>query len=242
MNTSSYAVIAAHPVFPTLPPFTLKPLPPLIPWISDFHLSLLLPVLAYWFLSGIYHFISTRDLFPEHRLHTPAEIKVRNRVLVCEVLRSVILQQVVQTAFGLFLGHAVFGTQESTKGEKYNITAWAISVRRLEEWLVPVAKPLIGLLGVDGERLGGHIGGSGGFELPLLSFFPMALESKIVVTWGHSNVLTEGGFTRLEMWTAWVMYWFLEPASRFGIAIFFSDSWQYFWHRAMHANKWMYRE
>ena len=44
---------------------SLKLLPPLLPWISDFHLSLLCPVLAYWFVSGIYFIIDYHDLFPQ---------------------------------------------------------------------------------------------------------------------------------------------------------------------------------
>lgn len=224
----------------TLPLYTLTPRPALLSFVSDFHLSLILPVLAYWFLSAIYHVISTYNLFEEYRIHTPAALKARNRVSALEVLRAVVTQQIVQTALGLFLGHVVFGTEEMTGRETYDVAVWALSVRRvMQDWVVPAGKILLGLVGIDARGWSDYIGGIG--MSSLASFSDTALGNNISPCRG-APTLMDGGFTRWEVWVAKALYWVFDPAVRFGIAIFFSDGWQYFWHRAMHTNKWMYRK
>ena len=225
----------------SLPSYTLTPRPPLFSYISDFHLSLLLPVLAYWLISGIYHVISSYNLFDEYRIHTPAALKARNRVSALEVLRAVITQQVVQTALGLFLGHLVFGTEEMMGRETYDVAVWALSIRQVVQgWLAPAVKGLLALIGVDARGWSGHVSGS--FGMSSLTFFPDLGSGKTTGTSWSTPTLMDGGFTRWEIWAARAIYWVFDPAVRFSIAVFFSDSWQYFWHRAMHTNKWMYRK
>ena len=105
---------------PQLPAYSLRPVPPLLPWLSDFHLSLVLPVAAYWLMSLIFWYISVRDLFRQYRIHTPAEFKQRNRVSAREVLRSVLIQQAVQTALGLLIGYLT-SPGDSCGSEHYDI-------------------------------------------------------------------------------------------------------------------------
>jgi sphinganine C4-monooxygenase len=47
-------------------------------------------------------------------------------------------------------------------------------------------------------------------------------------------------FASWEIWTAKALYWYILPAMQFAIAIIIMDTWQYFLHRAMHMNKWLY--
>ena len=47
-------------------------------------------------------------------------------------------------------------------------------------------------------------------------------------------------FAAWEMAVAKAIYWAVIPALQFGLAVAFLDSWQYFLHRAMHMNKWLY--
>ena len=47
-------------------------------------------------------------------------------------------------------------------------------------------------------------------------------------------------FAEWELKAASAVYWFLVPAAQYVFAICFLDTWQYFWHRAMHMNKWLY--
>ena len=221
---------------PPLPSYTLKPVPRLVPWLSDFHLSLVLPVLAYWLWSLIFHLISTYDLFSKYRLHTPQEFKTRNRVAVGEVLRSIILQQIIQTALGLWLGYVLEAGDYYGK-EEHDIAVWA---RRMHQ--VGDAVPyLLAVVGVDARTLSHNLQRYAQSFSPTTSAEkPMALVN-LVMTPHIGQQEWTGGYTAWEIYAAKTLYWVLEPAARFGIAIMFSDSWQYFWHRAMHSNKWMFR-
>lgn len=152
MDNSTTCPIPTTPISPQLPGYTLIPRPPLLSRISDFHLSLLLPIFAYWFLSTLYLLISHFDLFSQYRLHTPAEFKARNRATVLDVLRSVILQQVLQTAWGLFLGHVLLGSGEMMGREEYDVAAWVMRVRGAKYWLSRAVITASAVLGVDLRR------------------------------------------------------------------------------------------
>lgn len=90
---------------PPLPDYTLKPMPDLLPWVSDFTLSLFLPHISYWIVSFIFHMIDTYDLFPAYRLHTPEEISARNHASRAEVARDVIIEQIIQIFTTAFLSY-----------------------------------------------------------------------------------------------------------------------------------------
>jgi sphinganine C4-monooxygenase len=47
-------------------------------------------------------------------------------------------------------------------------------------------------------------------------------------------------FAEWELLVAKAIYWVGVPAIQFALAILWVDTWQYFWHRAMHMNKWLY--
>ena len=217
--------MSLQPVPPLMSP---QPVPPLVPWVSDFHLSLVLPVAAYWFMSLIFWYIDKKDWWSQYRIHTPAEFKQRNRVSVGEVLRSVILQQVIQTALGLSIGYLT-SPGDLAADEDHDLTIWAGRVRTAS-----AAVPwVLAAFGIDAKTAGTRIMAYSG----PLTFG--TYKSPLLVN--HMLQTTPNGFATWETWMAKLIYVFLEPAARFGMAIFFSDSWQYFWHRAMHSNKWMYR-
>src|SRR5947199_2772145 len=88
---------------PPLPSYILTPRPSLIPGIPDTLLQLLLPIVAYWVVSLAFHGLDTYDIFPQYRLHTPAEVLKRNHVSRYEVVKAVIIQQILQTATGLLI-------------------------------------------------------------------------------------------------------------------------------------------
>ncbi|KAI4201644.1 MAG: hypothetical protein LQ350_003123 [Teloschistes chrysophthalmus] len=221
--------------FTAFPSYTLKPVPRLLPWLSDFHLSLVLPVAAYWFMSLLFYYIDRMDYFSQYRLHTPEEFKQRNRVTVAEVLRSVLFQQAIQTSLGLYLGWAM-DAGDFYGRDDYDVAVWAARVRKGRNALPWI----LALVGIDATTLGRQL------QLHTTSL-GHAESTKMAVSLVESILhphLGDGltyGFATWEIWTAKAIYWVLEPAARFGIAIMFSDSWQYFWHRAMHTNKWMYR-
>ncbi|KAL9027636.1 MAG: hypothetical protein Q9180_007299 [Flavoplaca navasiana] len=133
--------------FQLLPSYTLKPVPQLVPWLSDFHLSLLLPVMAYWPVSFIFWYIDKKDYWSQYRIHTPEEFKQRNRVTVGEVLRSILLQQTVQTALGLCLRYLTAAGDFHGR-EDYDTAIWAGRVHRARD-AVP---GILALLGVDARH------------------------------------------------------------------------------------------
>jgi sphinganine C4-monooxygenase len=47
-------------------------------------------------------------------------------------------------------------------------------------------------------------------------------------------------FAGWELAVASFMYWYFVPALQFLLAISIVDTWQYFLHRAMHLNRWLY--
>jgi sphinganine C4-monooxygenase len=75
-----------------------EPRPPLLPFISDQHLSLTLPIIAYWAYSGVFHFLDmqTWPFLDKYRIHPAEEILKRNKATRLEVVRDVLIQQLGQ--------------------------------------------------------------------------------------------------------------------------------------------------
>ncbi|KAK9246342.1 fatty acid hydroxylase superfamily-domain-containing protein [Lipomyces tetrasporus] len=85
------------------PSFELLEQEPLLPFISDKYLSLILTVVIYWVVSIFFHVIDAFDLLPKYRIHPPEEVSSRNKVTVTEVIRDVLVQQLIQTITGIML-------------------------------------------------------------------------------------------------------------------------------------------
>lgn len=100
----------------------LSPREPLLTWISDSHLSLLLPLIAYWSFSLFFHALDVWELAEKYRIHTPKELETRNKCSVGEVVRAVLLQHTIQTLMGLFVER--FEPPEMTGFESYDV--WRI--------------------------------------------------------------------------------------------------------------------
>jgi sphinganine C4-monooxygenase len=216
---------------PPLPSYTLSPAPPLLSFIPDFYLSLLLLPVVYWAVSLFFHFIDVWDVWPQYRLHTPAEILKRNHVSRYEVARDVIIQQVIQAIMGVVLG--LTEPEEVIGKEDYDIARWATRLRIAQRAL----PQLLGFIGLNAAAISKNVSGShpiiaavlAGGKYPSLT---MALDGV-----SSSSV---PAFASWEIFTAKALYWYIVPALQFGLAVFFLDTWQYFLHRAMHINKWLY--
>lgn len=100
-------------------------------WISDKHLSLLMPVLVYWVTSLLYHALDV--LQPKwserYRMHPPEQIKQRNRVTMRKVILMVVLQHVVQTVLGILVlddtpYEGAWRTDAHPEADVYAITGW----------------------------------------------------------------------------------------------------------------------
>ena len=230
------AGMAAHTSvydLPPLPEYHLTPLPPLISPIPDKLFTLLLPIVAYWGLSMLFHWIDVKDYFSKYRLHTPAEVRKRNHVSRWEVVRDVVIQQFVQTVVGTLLGMTepddFFGKEE------YDVAVWARRIR-----IVQRAMPgLLSLISINAKGLAESIAESHPIVAGAISggLYPSLTQT---VKFGDGHESTMPAFAPWEIVAANAMYWYIVPAIQFGLAIFIVDTWQYFLHRAMHMNKWLY--
>jgi sphinganine C4-monooxygenase len=218
---------------PPLPSYSLTPVKPLISLIPDFYLSLILPIAAYWILSLTFHFIDVMDIWPQYRLHTPAEILNRNRVSRYEVARDVIIQQIIQTLVGAVLG--LTEPEDMVGKEAYDIARWAQRLRIAQKAL----PQLLGLLGLNAAAISKNVSGNHPIIAAVLAGGKYtSLDMGLDVVTGAAVP----AFASWEILTAKMIYWFLVPALQFAVAILVVDTWQYFLHRAMHMNKWLYSQ
>ncbi|KAJ7449553.1 sphingosine hydroxylase [Mycena latifolia] len=154
--------------------------PSLIDGVSDHHLALAAPILAYWLLSLAFHYLDTRDwkILEHYRIHDSSEVASRNRVSRTAVVWAVIFQQVLQTALGLiWMGN-----------EHTLVVNHAEKVSAIARWVAHVPAP-----------------------------------------------------ADVQHRLAYFVYWWGIPLFQFLVAIFVIDTWQYFLHRYMHTNKFLYR-
>lgn len=219
---------------PPLPTYTLSTRQNLLHPLPDNILTLILPIVAYWGLSMIYHYLDVNEYFVEYRLHTPAEVSKRNKVTRWEVIRDVVLQQVIQTVAGLvFLW---FDSEETVGREEHDVAVWAQRLRILQK-AIP---SLLSLVGVDAARLASSVSENGHTMLAGAlagGSYPDVTES-LVLDGGTPVVVP--AFNGWELAVAGFIYWYFVPALQFMLAICIVDTWQYFLHRAMHLNRWLY--
>lgn len=219
---------------PPLPTYTLSLREPLLPPIPDSYLALALPIVAYWGMSMIYHFFDVNNYFEQYRLHTPAEVSKRNRVTRWEVVRDVILQQVIQTVAGASV--AYFDPPETVGREEYDVAVWAQRIRLLQKAIPPV----LALVGVDAAGLANSMSKNGHTLLAGAlagGSYPNVLQSVILDNGAEAMA---PAFTGWELALAGFIYWYLVPGLQFLLAVSILDTWQYFLHRAMHLNRWLY--
>ena len=213
---------------PPLPTYVLQPLPPLVYPIPDKYLALILPIVAYWGFSMIFHYVDEKDWFPQYRLHTPTEVLNRNHVSRWEVLRDVIIQQVVQTIVGAAL--TAFDPDPTTGMEDYHIASWAQRIRLAQRALPST----LGLLGLDAIGLSQKVSTN---APSLATVLRGGQYPNLAIETSSGPIPT---FASWELQAASFLYWYAVPVLQFLCAIIIVDTWQYFLHRAMHMNKWLY--
>jgi sphinganine C4-monooxygenase len=219
---------------PPLPEYSLKPLPPLLPWIEDKYLTLLIPIAGYWIFSLFFHLIDTFDLFPQYRLHTPEELLKRNHATRWDVFRDVILQQIIQTAFGVLI--AYYDPDPTYGKEEYDVAVWAQRIRIAQKTIPQV----LAFFGVDAIGLSRKAAAS----YPALSGvlaggrYPNNIQTILV----DGQITHVSEFASWEIYLATFIYWCAIPALQFLAGVIVVDTWQYFMHRGMHMNKWLYGE
>jgi hypothetical protein len=214
---------------PPLPEYTLKPLTPLVSWTSDALIQAALPVVGYWVVSLIFHAIDVYDLFPQFRLHTPAEVLKRNHVSRYEVLRDVVLQQIIQIVASFSL--SLFDEAPTTGKADYDV-AWYAQKLRLAQRAVPY---ILSTAGLDPVGLATKLNTA----RPTLASVAMGGRYPGLLQTANDHMIVPA-FAAWELKTASFVYWFAIPAIQFAAAIIIIDAWEYMLHRAMHLNKWLY--
>ena len=91
-----HALFHARPIYHT-------PAPSLLSFLSDPLLAVLAPVPTYWLVSAFFHLLdcSSAPWLVRRRIHDSAEVAARNRVTRAQVLRAVVVQQVIQTVLAV---------------------------------------------------------------------------------------------------------------------------------------------
>ncbi|KAI6091164.1 fatty acid hydroxylase superfamily-domain-containing protein [Hypoxylon rubiginosum] len=215
---------------PPLPAYTVVEQQDLISWLPDFYLAIIAPTAAYWVVSIIFHIIDTFDFFPQYRLHTPAEIAQRNKASRYEVLRDVIFQQMIQGVMGAVLGWT--DPPQYVGMEEYDVAVWATRVR-LAQRALPA---FLSILGINAASISKNMAGSH----PLLAAVLAGGQYPFVTNFAGSSGMAVPAFATWEILVAKAIYHVIIPAIQFFLSIVFLDTWQYFLHRLMHQNKWLY--
>jgi sphinganine C4-monooxygenase len=215
---------------PSLPSYELKPLPPLLPWISDLGLALAAPIITYWIISIFFHIIDVYDVWPQYRLHTPQELLMRNHATRWDVFRDVIIQQIIETATGLIF--AYFEPETMYGREEYDVAVWARRIRMTEK-AVP---SLLGLIGINAAALSKNWQVSAPILASVIAGGKYPLQTALI----NGELTLAPAFADWEIWTAKAIYYAVIPGLQILGAMIILDTWQYFWHRAMHLNKWLY--
>ena len=201
-----------------LPSYTLEPAPPLVGFVSDTTLSLVVPLLVYWVTSLFFHWLETSGWLSEYRIHTSEEEKARNTVSRWQCLRRVLLIQVIQLSVGAVLARGSEG--DVTGKEDYDVVVWARRLLMLRGY-VPY---LLSVIGLDVWSFGNKYASYG------LGFHGI----------NFSEPMVGEKFGSWEMAVARVLFWYIVPALQYIICVFVIDTWQYFVHRFEHTNKWVY--
>jgi sphinganine C4-monooxygenase len=230
MATTNFTTVAD---LPPLPSYVLTEQPDLISWFPDLYLSVLSPTFAYWIVSIFFHIVDEFDIWPQYRLHTPAEITQRNHVSRYEVFRDVIIQQIIQAVVSVLL--TLTDPPQFIGKEEYDVAVWATRIR-LAQRALPGA---LGLLGINAASISKNMSGSHPLLAGVLAggHYP-SLTTSLAGSDGSSTSVPT--FAKWELLVAQAIYYVVIPAIQYVVAVVILDSWQYFLHRAMHLNKWLY--
>jgi sphinganine C4-monooxygenase len=206
----------------TCTPTTLSPL---IPGFPDKYALLLLPVIAYWTFSLIFHFCDEYGFLSKYKLHTPAEFLKRNRVSVRDVVKEVLMQHTMQTVLGGIV--AYYEPNELTGCEDQDIWSLALRIRSVLS-LISNAGIIITIPSMSSRSFSG---------IPILdglTKLPVPLSTL-------ETTSTIASLSAVDILLAKALYWLIIPAFQYALAAFFVDTWQYAIHRVMHSYPFMYR-
>ena len=215
---------------PLLPSYTLKPAPPMLPFISDVSLSLLLPLIAYWTFSIIFQAIESSGLGDRLQpFNTPTEMLLRNRVSKTFAFFYIMGNFAIQGTLAWALSK--LAEEEMVGREEYDIAVWTMRLRSAQKW-VP---RMLAVVGIDSMKLATDLAGN----VPAVA--AVLAGGTLRTSLDSAQGTRCSGFASWETSFASIMYFYLIPALQFFVAFSVTDIWQYLGHRLLHEWKWLYR-
>ncbi|KAL8969322.1 MAG: hypothetical protein Q9183_002051, partial [Haloplaca sp. 2 TL-2023] len=131
----------------TLPSCTLRPQEPLLPWVSDAILAVILPTIVYAVAGAFFQLLDSYELFSNHRIHPSEDELKRNHVTKRECLMVVLRYHAMQIAIGLALN---YGAEPPMVGdEACKIRETAMMIRNYRN-IIPY---VLTILGIDARQL-----------------------------------------------------------------------------------------
>ncbi|KAL9600224.1 MAG: hypothetical protein Q9179_003290 [Wetmoreana sp. 5 TL-2023] len=208
------------------PACALHPQEPLLPWVSDNVLAIVLPTVVYAISGAFFHLLDTYELFGGYRIHPSEDELKRNHVTRWECFKAVVRYHVMQISIGLLLN---YGNGPMMVGDEHcKIQEAASTIRSLRN-LIPMA---LATLGINPKQLSIATAGTS-----------TTLAQVIGGTYppGNKDQLDSNGFTNVELSLAKLAVNVAIPALQYLLALVVVDTWIYFTHRLCHVNRTLYR-
>ncbi|KAM7514641.1 hypothetical protein LguiA_004224 [Lonicera macranthoides] len=181
-------------------------------YVSDEAMGTFAPIIVYWLYAGFYQILPPLD---NYRLHTRKEEDEKNSVPLSAVVRGVLLQQLVQAT----IAQALFVDFSKCRGQWIGASRTDSPRRRQKGWIKIIHNDeLLLLVEKDSE------GTLCNQALPhFISCQRLKLTSK-----PNSSGITSQPSLYIQL-------------IQIIVAMVVMDTWQYFVHRYMHQNKFLYR-
>ncbi|OJJ48142.1 hypothetical protein ASPZODRAFT_92448 [Penicilliopsis zonata CBS 506.65] len=212
---------------------------PLLSFVSDKALAIMLPPISYAVFSILWEWIDRSELLTKYKLYPPEEMTKRNRISKWECLRGVVAYHVMQIAVTVAL---TWNDDGKTYGgqEQFYILRWASKLRILQHML----PSLLALFGVDSLAWSSKVQATSPTLSAVLSGGDYTgLKNNATATGSllAQSVPLVQGFAPWEIVGGKALYYILVPAFQLWMCFFIADTWFYFGHRMMHNYKWLYK-
>lgn len=183
-------------------------------------------------MSGfVFHYIDARGLLTAYKLHTPAEDMTKNRATKRDVIKVALFQQALQCTIGyLTSGPDDFVPHVSGIGQ------WIQTIRNVEslilQWMRNTEPRLLWILKEPKT-----------YESAPIVSYQSKVSHSIMTNFSQMAVAYTGNdlsSSASEIFAAKALYWIIVPLLQYIVVMFLADTFQYFTHRALHVNKFLY--
>ncbi|KAL9579800.1 MAG: hypothetical protein Q9212_004883, partial [Teloschistes hypoglaucus] len=215
----------------------LVPQEPLLPWISDNILAILLPTVVYAVAGAFFHLLDVYELFGSYRIHPSQEELKRNHVTRWQCLQTVVRYHVMQIVIGLFLS---YGNEPPMVGDQACKIHQAATVARSIPNPIPM---ILNTIGIDARQLSQSTRASSATLAHIIGgkYQPITNTVRALNNTSGDIVSSSNEFTDLELTLAKLSVTILTPMLQYLIALIVVDTWIYFTHRLCHVNRTLYR-